>query len=80
MCRIRFRRNAFKASHRLGNGYGVYDVRVDSRDKEEVNGLVKKYIDDSTGIQTILQMRWLAETVESAAVKPLTLEIIKRSI
>ena len=40
-------------------------------EKNEVNALVKKYIDDSTGIQTILQMRWLAETVEARAGKAL---------
>ncbi|MBO5126955.1 MAG: HAD family hydrolase, partial [Clostridia bacterium] len=28
-------------------------------DTEEVRALVEKYIDESTGIQTIFQMRWL---------------------
>ena len=32
-------------------------------DKEEVTALVRKYIDESTGIQTIFQMKWLAEQV-----------------
>ena len=32
-------------------------------DAIEVKSLVDEYIDNSTGIQTILQMRWLAETV-----------------
>ena len=31
----------------------------------EVKALVDEYIDNSTGIQTILQMRWLAETVKA---------------
>ena len=30
-------------------------------DRDEVKALVKKYIDESTGIQTIHQMRWLAD-------------------
>lgn len=33
-------------------------------DKQEVTELVRKYIDESTGIQTIFQMRWLKEEVE----------------
>lgn len=37
----------------------------------EVKSLVKKYIDESTGIQTILQMRWLAETIEKRGKKAL---------
>lgn len=32
---------------------------------DDVKALVDEYIDNSTGIQTILQMRWLAETVKS---------------
>ena len=32
-------------------------------DAEEVRALVRKYIDESTGIQTIFQMRWLAEEI-----------------
>jgi len=32
-------------------------------DRAEVTALVRAYIDESTGIQTVLQMRWLAETV-----------------
>lgn len=40
-------------------------------EKDEVNALVKNYIDQSTGIQTILQMRWLAATIESRGKKPL---------
>ena len=32
-------------------------------EESEVRALVDDYIDNSTGIQTILQMRWLAETV-----------------
>lgn len=32
-------------------------------DTEEVTELAEKYIDESAGIQTILQMRWLAEQV-----------------
>lgn len=30
---------------------------------EEVRALVEKYIDESTGIQTIFQMRWLADEI-----------------
>ena len=32
-------------------------------DPEEVEALVSRYIDESTGIQTIHQMRWLAEEI-----------------
>ena len=32
-------------------------------DPAEVQSLVRRYIDESTGIQTIFQMRWLAEEV-----------------
>ena len=32
-------------------------------DSEEVKSLVRSYIDESTGIQTIFQMRWLAEEI-----------------
>ena len=32
-------------------------------EKEEVEALVTRYIDESTGIQTIFQMRWLAEEI-----------------
>ena len=31
----------------------------------QVLTLVKKYIDESTGIQTILQMQWLADTIQA---------------
>ena len=33
-------------------------------DKDEITSLVRKYIDESTGIQTIFQMRWLKEEIE----------------
>lgn len=32
-------------------------------DREEVTALVRRYIDESTGIQTIHQMRWIAEEI-----------------
>lgn len=33
-------------------------------DPAEVQAMVDRYIDDSTGIQTIFQMRWLAEEIQ----------------
>ena len=33
-------------------------------ERDEVQALVSRYIDESTGIQTIHQMRWLAEEIE----------------
>jgi len=40
-------------------------------DKEEVTELVRKYIDESTGIQTIFQMRWLKEEITKRGGKAL---------
>ena len=40
-------------------------------DKDEVKRLVADYIDQSTGIQTILQMKWLASKVAERGEKPL---------
>jgi phosphoglycolate phosphatase-like HAD superfamily hydrolase len=40
-------------------------------DKDEVREFSKKYIDESTGIQTIFQMRFIAEEVEKRGGKPL---------
>lgn len=40
-------------------------------EKSEVKVLAERYIDDSTGIQTILQMRWLAEIIASRGGKAL---------
>ena len=39
-------------------------------DPAEVGALVDRYIDESTGIQTIHQMRWLAETVHARGMNP----------
>lgn len=38
---------------------------------DEVVSMVREYIDHSTGIQTILQMKWLAEMVKKAGMEPL---------
>lgn len=38
---------------------------------EEIAAEVRNYIDRSTGIQTILQMKWLAERVQKAGLSPL---------
>lgn len=40
-------------------------------DKDEVTQLVRKYIDESTGIQTIFQMRWLKEEITKRGGKAL---------
>ncbi len=40
-------------------------------EKSEVEELAKKYIDESTGIQTIFQMQWIADTVKERGGKPL---------
>ncbi len=39
-------------------------------EKDEVTALVKRYIDESTGIQTIFQMRWLADEIARRGGKP----------
>lgn len=36
----------------------------------EISSLVRAYIDDSTGIQTIFQMKWLVETVRKYGMNP----------
>lgn len=36
---------------------------ISEQEEEELDQLLQQYIDESTGIQTIYQMRWLAETV-----------------
>ena len=38
---------------------------------EEIKAKAEKYIDESTGIQTILQMKWLAQQVEESGRTPL---------
>lgn len=38
---------------------------------EEIKAKAEKYIDESTGIQTILQMKWLAEQVKESGRTPL---------
>lgn len=40
-------------------------------DKKELSEKVDKFIDESTGIQTILQMKWLASEVEKSGREPL---------
>ncbi len=40
-------------------------------DKTELRAKCEKYIDESTGIQTILQMKWLKEQVEKSGREPL---------
>ena len=55
------------------NIMGPYMVEVlsDASGGEDVTDEVYRYIDESTGIQTILQMDWLAESVKKRGKEPL---------
>lgn len=47
-----------------------YILGANTERKEEVKSLVDRYIDESTGIQTALQMKWLNETIKEYGINP----------